>query len=222
MGFVFGITGMRDGQGVHWSDMLAVDPEYRGRGIGYRLKLHQRELLLESGVDTVTWTFDPLEAGNAHLNLRRLGAVVREYRRDVYGASDSPLHAGIGTDRLLAEWLIGTARVRDRVAGPAPADGVGGPASTAGSEAPVLNPAMVAAPWPRPGQLLVEPTAPVIRITIPSDMQGLKSADLAAAVEWRKNVRAAFERAFELGYTAVDFERGERVARYVLARGFSL
>ena len=79
VGFVFGITGLREGRPIHWSDMLAVAPEHRGEGIGHRLKLHQRALLLERGVETVRWTFDPLEARNAHINLRRLGAVAGEY-----------------------------------------------------------------------------------------------------------------------------------------------
>ncbi|NIP80133.1 MAG: GCN5 family acetyltransferase, partial [Gemmatimonadetes bacterium] len=93
-------------------------------------KAHQRELLLDRGVETVHWTFDPLEARNAHLNLRRLGAVVREYRRNVYGPSSSPLHAGIGTDRLVAEWPIASDRVARRL------DRDGGPGDDAPSDAP--------------------------------------------------------------------------------------
>ncbi len=186
VGFVFGITGLRDGRPTHWSDMLAVAPEHRGEGIGYRLKLHQRAQLLERGVETVRWTFDPLEARNAHINLRRLGAVAREYRRDAYGASDSPLHAGIGTDRLVAEWPIASARVAARLAGH-------------------VDPAEAGAK----------------RIAVPVDLQALKRDDLAAAVVWRKEVRAAFEAAFAEGYVAVDFERSGDGARYVLARGFS-
>lgn len=192
VGFVFGITGIRDGRPTHWSDMLAVAPDHRGRGIGYRLKLHQRSLLLAQGVETVRWTFDPLEARNAHINLRRLGAVVREYRRNVYGASDSPLHAGIGTDRLVAEWHIASERVAGRLAddrGAATAD---------------------------------EPIESALRIEVPVDIQELKRSDLAAAREWRHTVRAALEEAFAAGHTAVDFERSGDSARYVLARGFSL
>jgi predicted GNAT superfamily acetyltransferase len=119
LGFVFGITGVRNGRLVHWSDMLAVHPDARGRGLGLALKLHQRELLLERGIEVVNWTFDPLEARNAHLNFRRLGIVAREYLRDVYANSGSDLHAGIGTDRLLAEWWIGSRRVADRIGSPA-------------------------------------------------------------------------------------------------------
>lgn len=193
VGFVFGITGLRAGRPTHWSDMLAVAPEHRGRGIGYRLKLHQRTLLLERGVKMVRWTFDPLEARNAHINLRRLGAVAREYRRDAYGASDSPLHAGIGTDRLVAEWPIASERVATRLAG-GPGDPTDRPAEGGGAQ----------------------------RIAVPADIQALKRTDLAAALEWRRTVREALEGAFAAGYTAVDFERPGDMARYVLDRGFSL
>lgn len=117
LGFVFGISGVEDGRLIHWSDMLAVHPDARGIGLAVALKLHQRELLLARGIELVYWTFDPLEARNAHINFRRLGVIARRYMREVYGDTGSDLHAGIGTDRLLAEWHIGSARVRARVGG---------------------------------------------------------------------------------------------------------
>lgn len=121
VGFVFGLPGIIGGDLIHWSDMLAVLPDWRGRGIGLSLKRHQREALLERGVTRVYWTFEPLEARNAYLNIARLGATAREYVRDFYGASDSPLHHGIGTDRLIAVWDITSPRVEDRLAGRGPA-----------------------------------------------------------------------------------------------------
>lgn len=117
LGFVFGISGVEDNRLIHWSDMLAVHPDARGLGLGVELKLHQRALLLERGIERVYWTFDPLEARNAHINFRRLGVIARRYMREVYGDTGSDLHAGIGTDRLLAEWEIGSARVSERLAG---------------------------------------------------------------------------------------------------------
>ena len=105
LGFVFGMTGIRDGQLVHWSDMLAVRPEARGGGIGERLKRHQRELVRALGVETMHWTFDPLVARNARLNLVRLGARATEYVPNMYGDSTgSPLHGAMPTDRLVVSW----------------------------------------------------------------------------------------------------------------------
>ncbi|HVQ47962.1 MAG TPA: hypothetical protein VMS62_14130, partial [Gemmatimonadales bacterium] len=110
LGFVFGMTGVRDGQLVHWSDMLAVRPEARDHGIGRRLKLYQRSLVAELGVTQILWTFDPLVSRNAHLNLNALGARVTDYVPDMYGAdTGSALHQGIGTDRFVVAWEVGGA-----------------------------------------------------------------------------------------------------------------
>ena len=235
VGFVFGITGLRDGSPVHWSDMLAVHPSHRGRGIGHRLKLHQRQELLDRGVRTMLWTFDPLEARNAHLNLNRLGAVVRTYRRDLYGDSASPLHAGFGTDRLLAEWQLDSERTRSRIgeAGP-PASGgapVGGDdesAARAGhtdiggaGEAPFLHGWRPGNPHPAPGRDLAPPVEPVVRLSIPADIQALKRDDMTLAREWRSVVRSGFEDCFRAGYVAVALQRGTPACNYVLVRGLT-
>ena len=71
-GFVFGITGIREGRPAHWSHMLGVRPDVRGLGVGRRLKELQRERLLELGVEVAYWTYDPLVARNAHLNLKQI------------------------------------------------------------------------------------------------------------------------------------------------------
>jgi chorismate synthase len=121
VGFVFGISGVEPGDGhvipVHWSDMLAVRKPFRNQGVGEQLKRYQRDYLLTRGVHKVYWTFDPLDAKNAYLNFVRLGVTAREYRVDMYGQTDSPLHRGIGTDRLIATWLIASERVAQRLAG---------------------------------------------------------------------------------------------------------
>lgn len=210
VGFVFGITGIRDGQPVHWSDMLAVLPSHRDRGLGFRLKVHQRDLLLRRGVETVLWTFDPLEARNGHLNFRRLGARSREYRRDVYGDSDSPLHAGIGTDRLVVRWELAADGVRARLEG--------GTVEAGPSVGPVLNPPSPGGDLPRPSRTIAEPVGETVRVAIPAHLQRLKAADLGLAAAWRRNLRAALERCLEAGYAVVDLERGDRVACYVLTR----
>ncbi|MGQ0813791.1 MAG: GNAT family N-acetyltransferase [Gemmatimonadota bacterium] len=106
LGFVFGLTGLMDGAVVHWSDMLAVRATQRDRGIGERLKRYQRDTLLARGIKRVFWSFDPLDAKNAHINFNRLGVYAREYIIDMYGHTDSPLHEGIGTDRLIVTWAL--------------------------------------------------------------------------------------------------------------------
>jgi predicted GNAT superfamily acetyltransferase len=66
------------------------------------------------------WTFDPLEIKNSYLNFARLGAISRRYERDFYGPSSSPLHGGLPTDRIVAEWWLRSDRVLRVLAGETP------------------------------------------------------------------------------------------------------
>ena len=119
-GFCFAIPGIKPG-GLPYlhSHMLGVLPEYHNAGIGRRLKLRQRDEALLRGIDLIEWTFDPLELKNAFLNVEKLGAIVRRYYPNQYGTTSSPLHGGLPTDRCIAEWWIGTPRVRSILAGEA-------------------------------------------------------------------------------------------------------
>jgi len=117
IGYALAIPGLRDGRPYFHSHMLAVTPEYRNRGVGRMLKLAQREDALTRGIELIEWTFDPLEVKNAFFNIEKLGAIVRRYTPDFYGASTSPLHGNLPTDRLHAEWWLRTARVSAVIAG---------------------------------------------------------------------------------------------------------
>ncbi len=107
IGFVYGITGIDAGKPVHWSHMLAVRSGAQSRGIGRALKEYQREEVLALGVDVMYWTYDPLVARNAHLNFNVLGVRAVEYVVDMYGETESILHRGIGTDRMVVAWDLG-------------------------------------------------------------------------------------------------------------------
>jgi predicted GNAT superfamily acetyltransferase len=89
-----------------------VLPDYRDRGVGRRLKLFQRQDALKRGINLIEWTFDPLDLKNAYFNLVRLGAIARRYIPNCYGVTDSPLHAGLPTDRLIVEWWLDSQRVK--------------------------------------------------------------------------------------------------------------
>ena len=111
-GFAMALPGYRDGRPYLHSHMLAVLPEHRNAGLGRRLKLAQRDEALARGISLMEWTFDPLEIGNAHLNIARLGVIARRYLPDFYGPSSSALQGGLPTDRLVAEWWLNSDRVR--------------------------------------------------------------------------------------------------------------
>jgi predicted GNAT superfamily acetyltransferase len=112
VGFTMALAGVRNREPFLHSHMTAVLAEYRDRGVGRRLKLFQRQDALKRGIRLVEWTFDPLELKNAYFNLVRLGAVARRFIPNCYGITESPLHAGLPTDRLVAEWWLDSDRVK--------------------------------------------------------------------------------------------------------------
>jgi chorismate synthase len=211
VGFVFGMTGVDEQGLVHWSDMLAVRKSVRDTGLGRSLKAYQRRILLERDVRRMIWTFDPLQSRNAYLNFRRLGAVAREYVRDMYGQTDSPLHQGIGTDRLLALWELDSDRVTRRLAGDeAPvAPSLSGARVALGYEMPA------GAGLPRPGRPDAGPAEPVVSVAIPADLDELKRRDLSLALAWRQATRHVIETYLERGYEARELVRDGPVSHYL-------
>jgi len=110
-GYTLAVVGVRNGVPYLHSHMTGVLRKYRDRGVGRMLKLFQREEALGRGIRLIEWTFDPLETRNAHFNLNRLGAIARQYVPNLYGVTTSPLHRGMPTDRLVAEWILDSPRV---------------------------------------------------------------------------------------------------------------
>lgn len=205
VGFVFGLTGLRGGKPVHWSHMLAVDAAYRDIGVGRRLKEHQWEVLRGMGVEVAYWTFDPLVARNAHLNLHRLSASLEEYVADMYGDTGSGLHA-FGTDRLVVSWPVGGERPELEAASG------GRVALSSDGGAPVVNVESGGAPRYDP----FGADAERVRIEIPADIEPLVAADKESLLRWRLSTRAAFQMYLARGYRLRGFERGGERGWYVL------
>jgi predicted GNAT superfamily acetyltransferase len=120
VGYLLALPGVRNGKPYLHSHMTGVLEEYRDKGVGRKLKLYQREEALARGISLVEWTFDPLELRNAHFNLNRLGAIARQMFPNLYGVTTSPLHRGMPTDRLLAEWHLNSPRVAAILSGRVP------------------------------------------------------------------------------------------------------
>src|SRR5262249_16761669 len=110
IGFTLSLPGLRNGAPYLHSHMTGVHADYRDRGVGRTLKLFQRDEALSRDIRLIEWTFDPLEMRNAHFNLNRLGAIARRYVPNLYGITSSPLHRGLATDRLVAEWYLDSPR----------------------------------------------------------------------------------------------------------------
>lgn len=235
--FVFSVPGLKDVAGssvqkpeqkpelkpMQWSHMLGVDEAYRRSGIGYTLKLAQRDRTLAQGLDLVEWTYDPLMAPNAHLNFARLGVVAEEYLENVYGASGSKLHFGAPTDRFVAAWNITTPHVERRIASEASAAartlGVVRDASIL--DAPVVNATREAGGW-----LVPEGDADLTRddkrllVTIPARYGEMLHQDPDTAMTWRLQTRSIFQSYFARGYRCVDFllDREHGRGQYVMEK----
>lgn len=192
-GFVLGFLARNQDRYFHASHMLGVLPGYRRHGIGAALKRYQREVAREQGLDLMRWTFDPLEARNAYLNLHKLGAVCREYRHDYYGPMQDALNRDLPSDRLLVEWDLRAPERRPEL------DGAPQTILRNREGSPELQTDAVVA-------------GPPLAIEIPSDVQTIKSEAPELALSWRLAVRQAFSVALSQGYQACDFQDG----RYVL------
>lgn len=215
-GFVYSMPAIKEGRPTQWSHMLGVTADVRSTGLGARLKLAQRQVAMQMGLELIEWTFDPLQALNAHLNFAKLGVVASEYEENVYGESSSPLHRGTPTDRLVAEWHIRQPHVERRLFQPAQ------PAmrDSSISSAPVVNPAVSGLVWIRPGRADLSAEASRILVEIPAGFGEMQLGDPELALAWRLQTREVFQKYFARGYRAVDFFLARNVGRghYLLAR----
>ena len=209
-GFVFGLAGVKDGEEVHWSHMLAVRQDLRNHGIGKQLKVYQRQQVLDRGIRTMFWTYDPLVARNAHLDLNKLGARVQEYVPNMYvDDPGSAVHAGIGMDRFIVKWDLTEDEAPEGFSRPTP-----GPPP----HAPVINVAAGSGlPLPTPA---VTPEQGPVRVQIPSDIQDIQESDLGLAAKWRESTRSAFEHYLASGYRVAQFypDNDARAGFYILER----
>lgn len=198
VGFVLGWAGVDDdGLHVH-SHMLASIPDRRHAGVGEALKLAQRAQALEQGIGLVRWTFDPLVARNAWLNLGKLGVVIDRFARSFYGDMQDAINQGERSDRVTVVWHL------DREPGPhvvraAPVDLV-----LRSSDTPP-QPA-VADPTPTSGAA----------IEVPAEYHDLRVADPVLGAAWRDAVANALERCLDAGLVGAVFDRAR--SAYVFAR----
>lgn len=202
LGFVFGVSGVRDGELVHWSHMLGVRESDRNFGLGRMLKEHQRQVLASRGIRRIFWSFDPLMAKNAYFNVNRLGASVVEYVPDMYGTTASPLHLGLPTDRLVVTTSTNAVET---------------------DQTPAISAALpVLTPFLRPGDELMPAGAcpDAFLIEVPSDILDITRRYPAKARQWRLAVREHFQWALANDYRITFVRRDAAADReyYVMTR----
>lgn len=231
VGFVFGLLGTVEGLRERvdqvaaarlklYSVIMGVLPEYQTQGIGYRLKLAQREFALRIGVRMISWTYDALESRNAYFNLKKLGVICHQYVRDYHGDLGG-LNAGLTTDRLYVEWWVTSNRVENRISGQR------GPLNLDAylqAGARLVNEARA-----DERGLSVPPESPelkserVVLLEVPSNIQEIKKIDMSLARTWRDHTRLLFEHYFDERYMITDFvldrrDDGRQRSLYVLTR----
>jgi predicted GNAT superfamily acetyltransferase len=225
VGFAFGFLGTEHGQLIVHSHMLAVREPYRNSRLGYKLKLAQRDRALalridEGGINNgrisdarlgalriheMTWTFDPLQSRNAHLNFAKLGVVSESYKVDFYGPETSSVLHRNGTDRLWVTWPLASRRVQQRLQGKE-------------NRAEMLDALSTLTPLvrfngegkPACTDLAAALNRQRIAIEIPSDISQVEQKDPALGREWRLQTRWAFTQALEAGFFVAEFCRTVR------------
>ena len=197
IGFVLGWAGVdEDGLHVH-SHMLASIPDRRHAGVGESLKLAQRAQALDQGIDVVRWTFDPMVARNAWLNLGKLGVVVDRFARSFYGDMSDAINQGERSDRVTVAWNLR----RDP-----------GPHVVAADPIDLVMRSPGAAPQPAVAD--VAPTD-AARIEVPAEYHDLRVSDPELGAAWRDAVAGALERCLDAGMLGASFDRAR--SAYVFA-----
>jgi predicted GNAT superfamily acetyltransferase len=186
------------------SHIVGVLPGRVGRGAGRAIKLVQRAWCLERGIDTMTWTYDPLIARNAYFNLQRLGASAVEYLPDFYGKMTDTINAGQHSDRILTSWDLTATPPTPGAAGPDISEAVPVVAEVEGE--------------PTAFQLPADWTG-LVSVALPADIEALRRTDNDLAIRWRFETRRALVDLLGEGWVVTGFVRpGTSGPAYVLER----
>ncbi len=194
VGMCAGVVGVHGTRPHLHSHLAAVVPAAQGRGVGRALKRHQRDWCLDHGIETVSWTFDPLVRANARFNLHHLGAVGDRYLVDLYGEMDDDINHGHPSDRLLMRWELTGEEATLALSSALPTSSV-----DVWREAGAAWAVRAVDGWPT----VSDTDAPLRMVATPTDIVGLRRRLPALALEWRMAVRSAMTAAFDAGLRPV-------------------
>jgi len=216
VGLVFGIPGYLDGKIFHYSHIAGVVSDYRYKGLGYILKLKQREFVLKQGLDLIVWTYDPLQGSNAKFNVGKLGVIVRKFYRDYYGELRDQINIGMPTDRFEAEWWIKSRRVElklQKKLKPPPLKHVLSLGADLVTETRKVD------DYRKLENYNLKSNSKLLVVEIPGDLNKLRK-NRGVLLEWRYGLREVFKSYLNKGYIAMEFisefENGLRRNFYVL------
>jgi predicted GNAT superfamily acetyltransferase len=189
LGFSFGFLGKVEGELCLYSQITCIRPGSQGLGLGTRLKEIQRNYARKAGLSRIAWAFDPLQTGNANLNLNRLGATSQTFVENMYGLRTDALNQNATTDRLIVVWEI--------------------------DSEPLEKPRLDLASIPRLIEVDDGPEArlegkldgPIALLEVPADIKSMRKQEPTLAGAWAGAVRESFQAAFGAGFRAEAFLR---------------
>ncbi len=199
------------------SKRMLVLRQYRGRNIGFKLKMAQRDIALKQGIDLVTWTVDPLLAANAHLNFRKLGALSSRFAVNYF---DYPEFDSLYADRLVVQWRVKGKRAQACAAGCRSGRTF---QQCLDMNTPIVNVMSESGPAIAPGACSQRSDSDNALVEIPPDIRHLDEHDPVVARNWRLHIRELLGKLMASGYVVADFvsavEGRRRRAYYYLSRG---
>lgn len=212
--FCYSFCGLLGGRPMHWSHMLGVAKDWRGKGLGEKLKWLQRDHMLKQGVGLCQWTWDPLEAINTYLNVVKLGVISNTYEENIYRMTSGPLHTGLPTDRFVADWHLESSRVVRAAAGT--------PLRLTHEGRPAYELDAAAGAIPLPVNVKKSFGEEVVATPVIKGMTELKFKHPQEAMTWRMVTRELFQQLFAEGYSLVDVRLesrfGGNFVEYLLER----
>ncbi len=187
VGAAVAFLGERDGEAELHSHVAGVARGLQGSGVGYALKLHQRDWAVARGIRRIEWTYDPLVRRNGFFNLVKLGARAVAYYPNFYGVMEDELNGSDESDRCLIRW--------DVAGSPDPAGASNGSdplrmLSAAADGSPVIA-----------GPVRAGSAVPLL-CQVPVDIVTMRRLDPEMAGEWRLALRTTMGRAMQAGYVA--------------------
>ncbi|MDQ2797810.1 MAG: GNAT family N-acetyltransferase [Actinomycetota bacterium] len=181
------------------SHIAGVAREVRSRNVGFALKLHQRAWAIQRDVAVIEWTYDPLVARNAHVNITKLGARPVEYLPNFYGTMHDVINSGEDTDRLLVHWMLNSPAVAAAATGRSPTRNAVSEDARGAVKALDVN--------PRGGPAAGRSGGEVSLVAVPADIEQLRVSDPALAREWRVAVRDSLVGLMAEGGRITGFDR---------------
>jgi predicted GNAT superfamily acetyltransferase len=187
------------------SKRMVVLDTYRNRGLGYRLKLAQRDLAIEQGIRLISWTFNPLLSANAYLNVRKLGVTSQRFIQNYYGTAE--VSGGLVTlgssDRLVAEWWVTHRRVEERLHG---SRGDLTLEHYLGAGTVIVNPTSVTDDGiALPPEKITRPASSMALLEIPNNFNNMVADNETLARHWSSHIREMFQDLMREGYMVTDF-----------------